>query len=229
MLSKLPAWAIKTIHILFVVLLVFGGLGPELGKLAGIVPAPALAVVMRIVGVCSGIGLWIAAHRIPIEAFLGLPPGTLAAARAKAAAAAVGVVSALLVVLALYLTGCTPMAPIVPQTPDNAAQISSCQSLSGAHNDFVVGGFVVGLSGSTLAGIAAGEAASNPSLGRDLGIAATATGAVAAGALVLGSYYANGYAAQRCPDVMGPLPILPAKTKPADPVTVTIVKSGSVQ
>ena len=227
MLSKLPAWAIKTIHILFVLLVLLGTVGQHIDTLKSILPASAFGIVSSVVAFAAALVLWVAQHPW-IDGFLGLPPGTLAG---KAKAAAVGVTTALLVVLALYLTGCTPTAAVVPVTPDNQALVASCQSLSQARNALTVGDFSFGIADTAVAGVAAGLATSNPNASKDLGIGATAGAGVVAGVLVLANYYSNAYAAQGCSQVLGPLPLLPAaKPKPADPpVQVTIVKTGGAQ
>ena len=168
-------------------------------------------------GIASGSGL--KAKQGPPS----VPPG--------ATAAFLGALTALVVVAALYLTGCTPTAAVVPVTPDNQALVASCQSLSQARNALTVGDFSFGIADTAVAGVAAGLATSNPNASKDLGIGATAGAGVVAGVLVLANYYSNAYAAQGCSQVLGPLPLLPAaKPKPADPpVSVTIVKTGGAQ
>ena len=111
--------------------------------------------------------------------------------------------------LALTLAGCISSAPTVPVTPANSTQISDCQSMATSHNAFTIGGFALGFTGSTLAGVSAGLAQSDPNASKDMAITATAVSASAAAAAVLAAYYGSAVANSNCSDVTGPLPVLP--------------------
>lgn len=161
---------------------------------------------------------------------LGIPVSASVAGRLKTLVNVPPVVGSMLGVLALgallLVAGCTPMAPVVVQTADNAAQIASCQNLSSAHNGIVVGDFSLGVADTAVAASAAGIASSNPVAAKELGIGASVGAGVVSAGLVLANYYANGYAAQNCAQVLGPLPVLPAakRKQPDPPVEITIVK-----
>ena len=118
-----------------------------------------------------------------------------------------------LVVLAF--TGCVSSAPVVPVTPDNAAQVSSCQNTAAWHNDLVVGDFVVGGAGAGLGAAAAIVPASNASLKDGLAIGSGAAGAIAAGLTGLVAFTTSNFQNSQCQSVVGPLPASPfGRTKP---------------
>jgi len=143
-------------------------------------------------------------------------------------AAFLGALSALLVVAAVILTGCLPTAPIVAQTPENANQIASCQTIAADHNGVVIGDYALSGSVAGVSAVAAGLA--SPQAKTDMSAVAIGLG----GALVVGTTIAaltsSSFANSHCSDVVGALPVLPAKPKPVDPpVSVTIVKTGGAQ
>ena len=123
--------------------------------------------------------------------------------------------------------GCFPAAAVVPVTPVTQAQVSSCQALAADHNAIVVGDFSIGLAGTTAAGIAAGLSSSDPGAARGVAIGAAGAGAIAAGGLALASYYSSAYAAQNCAQVLGPLPVLPAKPLPPEPGVTVVVSADA--
>lgn len=125
---------------------------------------------------------------------------------------------AALLALVLTVSSCLPSVATVPVTPTNQAQVTACQNISTAHNDIVVGDFVIGGSAPVLAGIGVGLAPSDPGAGKALGIAATVAGALAATGAGLAAMESSSYASNNCSQVVGVLPVLPAMSKlpPAD-------------
>jgi len=136
-------------------------------------------------------------------------PAANAKAVAKVAAAATSMLA--MVVMAVCVSGCLSSAPLVPITPDNTAQISSCENTATLHNGFLIGGFVVTGAAGGLG--AAGALASDPQTKTDLAIGGT----IAAGAAVLATSLvamsSSNYASNKCSAVIGPLPV--AAPKPA--------------
>jgi hypothetical protein len=120
---------------------------------------------------------------------------------------------------------CMPMVPTVPVTPDNQAQVTACTSLASTHNSLIIGDFSLGVADTAAAGIAAGVATSNANASKDIGIGATVGAGLVAAGFVLANAYSTQYAASHCADVMGPLPVLPAKPSPDAGVgySVTVV------
>ena len=116
--------------------------------------------------------------------------------------------------LALALVGCISSAPIVPVTPENTSQVSTCQTIAADHNGIVVGDFVLSAGTAGLSAAAAGVSDPNTK---------TAVSAVAIGvgsALVLGTalagFTAADFANSNCSQVVGALPVLPMAKKAAD-------------
>jgi hypothetical protein len=131
-------------------------------------------------------------------------------------AAAVGLVSAVLVLLALAsgLCGCISSAPIVPVTPENSAQVASCQSSAQVHNDVVIGGFVLG---GISAGLGtAGATVTDTSAKNDLAISAAVVGGLALVDTAITGFSAQDFANGNCSSVVGALPSI---VKPAASVT----------
>ena len=140
-------------------------------------------------------------------------PSTLASAATKTLS-----VLALLVPAATLLSGCLTSAPMVPVTPANSAQVSSCQNTAALHNAFTIAGF--GFSGSTaaLAGVAASEPDSNGSLKTALGVAGAIVGGVAIVAVAVGELTNSNFQNSNCASVVGPLPTAP-NPSPSSPAT----------
>jgi len=105
--------------------------------------------------------------------------------------------------------GCLSSAPIVPQTPDNAAQIASCESTATTHNAIQLGDFV--LTGGAAGLGAVGALVSDQQGKTDMAITATALGGAAVIASGLVAWTASNFANSQCPSVVGPLPVLPSK------------------
>lgn len=215
-----PTTKAKVLHVL--ALIVYGLLvaGPSL--VTGFTSIGMPSIAHAVSGVLLVVGLPIIRQMLPI-------PTVAASMRIVTAAAKVATSTLFLVALGVLLVGCTPSVATVPVTPANQDQITACKSLSSTRNALVVGDFSLGVLDGAAAGIAAGLASSNPTGAKDIGIGTTAGAGVVAGGVLLAAFYANAYAAQHCPDVLGPLPPLPAK-RPDPPVEITIVKSpGAVQ
>lgn len=121
-----------------------------------------------------------------------------------------------MLLVACWQASCLPAVATVPVTPDNQSQVSACQSIAGAHNELVIGDFVVGGAAPVLAGIGTGLASSDPGAGKALGITATVLGAVAMTGAGLTALEASGYASNGCSQVLGPLPVMPAAKKHQD-------------
>ena len=121
------------------------------------------------------------------------------------------ILAAVTLALCSMNAGCLSSAPIVPVTPANQAQISTCESTATLHNGVVVGGFSLSATGGTLGAVAALEP--NVTTKNTLDVAA----AVAAGlALVDTSLLAlssSNFSNNNCSSVVGNLPI--AAPKPA--------------
>jgi hypothetical protein len=120
--------------------------------------------------------------------------------------APLGVVTTLLCILALCLTGCLSSTPIVPVTTANQAQVSQCESTATFHDAVVVGDVSFGIAGGTLAAAAGAVPPSNQGLQLGLGIAGAVAGAVMAGGAGLAELTAANFANQGCPSVVGALP-----------------------
>jgi hypothetical protein len=118
---------------------------------------------------------------------------------------------------AMMLLGCLSSAPIVPVTPDNSAWVSSCESTASLHNDVVLGDFVFGAAGTTLAGVAALEPSSNAGAKDALAISAAITGGLGLIGTAVAGYTASNFANSKCSAVVGALPAgpLPAATAPS--------------
>lgn len=128
-----------------------------------------------------------------------------------------------LFLVAVCLTGCLSSAPVVTQTPANAAQIASCENTATMHNDLLIGDFVLTASGAGLGTV--GALASDTTTKTDLAIAAAGVGAAAVLTSALVGLTTSNFQNSKCGDVVGPLPAgpLPA-TKAPDETTVTVSK-----
>jgi hypothetical protein len=117
--------------------------------------------------------------------------------------------------LALQNEGCAlSSAPVVPVTPANQAQVSSCQNTATLHNSVVIGGFALSAGGAGLAGVSAAEPDSNGSLKTALGIAGAIVGGVALFDAAVAELSNSNFQNSKCGDVVGPLPTSP-NPKPA--------------
>jgi hypothetical protein len=124
--------------------------------------------------------------------------------------------------VASCLGGCLSATPLVPVTPTNAQQISSCSSDANAHNWAVIGG-------TALAGVAGAEGTiasqvTNASTAKALDWSILIEGVVAAAAASLAGVEASNYAQSQCPSLEGPLPLKPEHKSAAyvlDDPTVT--------
>lgn len=108
-----------------------------------------------------------------------------------------------LLMLCMGIAGCISSAPIVPVTPGNQAQVSSCQGIASLHNGVVIGDFVVGGTTAGLAGVAA--AVSDHTTKTDLAIAAAITGAVGVAGTAIAGFTSASFANSQCSNVVGPL------------------------
>lgn len=101
--------------------------------------------------------------------------------------------------------GCIADAPIVAQTPQNANQITSCQTDAVEHNAFVLGGVVISAGAMSIGGVGA-LSQGNPGLQQALGITSAIMAGVSAiaagGAGLTGAAFSNG----NCGQVVGALP-----------------------
>ena len=136
---------------------------------------------------------------------------------ASVVAAAVKIAGSVLMIA--MLSGCISSAPIVPVTPANAAQVSSCESSAAVHNDFVIGGFALG-------GISAGLGSAGAVVTDSGQQKALAIGAAIAGGLTLIDSAIVGFSAQNfangnCTAVVGALPVTPLGD-----TTVTVTAPG---
>lgn len=105
---------------------------------------------------------------------------------------------------ALALTGCLSSAPLVPVTPQNAAQIAACQATWRAHGWLVIGAAILGPAGAAQTGVSALDGISP---GAKTGLEIGSAGTVLAGATlgVVAAYEASSYAGV-CMALTGPLP-----------------------
>jgi hypothetical protein len=101
------------------------------------------------------------------------------------------------------LAGCISSAPIVPVTPTNQAQVTSCQTTATLHNDLVVGGFVLGGASAALAG--ASGAIVDQATQRDVAASAAVLGALAVADAAIVAWASHNFADGNCSSVVGPL------------------------
>jgi hypothetical protein len=111
---------------------------------------------------------------------------------------------AAMIAIASLLTGCLSSAPIVPVTPQNQAQVSSCQNTATLHDDFVIGDFVLGGVASGLA--SASAAVSDQQTKTNFAIATAGVGGVLVIGTAVAAYTASNFVASQCANVVGPLP-----------------------
>lgn len=106
--------------------------------------------------------------------------------------------------VACIVSGCLP-PPTVPVTPQNSAQVGSCQGIAALHNDTFVADLALGVAGTGLGAVAAADttANSNTRVGFSVTSAALA-GLAAVGAVIVG-YTGQEYAVGNCSEVV-PIP-----------------------
>lgn len=100
--------------------------------------------------------------------------------------------------------GCLSVAPVVPVTPQNQAQVSTCQGIASLHNGVVVGDFMIGGVTSGLAGVAAGVTDTRTK--NDLAIGASIAGAIGMVGTAVAGLTAADFAGSNCTTVVAPLP-----------------------
>lgn len=138
------------------------------------------------------------------EVFFTVPPSASAKLKAAAAGAATKVLFLLVALFALLCSGCLSSAPVVPVTPANQAQVTTCENAATLHNGFVIGDFTF-----TAVGGGAGAAAalvSDPQAKTDLGIVGAIAGAGALAATSIVGLSASDFNSNQCTNVVGPLP-----------------------
>jgi hypothetical protein len=118
-------------------------------------------------------------------------------------------VKALTIVLAFGLTGCLNDAAVVPVTPANSAQVSTCQAAAADHNALVVGDYIVAAGGVTSGIVAAALPASNVSGKTDLAVSGAVLAGVSGLATALVGLTTNSFNDNQCTQVVGPLPASP--------------------
>ena len=131
------------------------------------------------------------------------------AAAAKAAAVKVtGVL--LLCLLATSQSACITSAPTVTPTPQNQAQIASCQATASLHNGVVIGDMVVGGGATTLGTIAAALPGDQVSTKTNLAIGAAALAGVTTIGVGIAALTSANFSNGHCSDVVAPLPMKPS-------------------
>jgi hypothetical protein len=109
--------------------------------------------------------------------------------------------------LAALCSGCLADAPIVPVTPANQAQVTTCENTAGLHNGFVIGDFTLTGAGGALGAVGALEPSSQAKTGLAIGATIAGAGAILASSVVALS--SSNFANNHCSDVVGPLPANP--------------------
>ena len=136
---------------------------------------------------------------------------------------------AIVMVMALgaMMLGCMSSAPVVPVTPQNAQQVSSCESSASVHNDAAITSIALGAVGTGLGSVAAVDQDPNARAGLAIGGAASA--ALAGGAAAIVALAAQNFQNGHCTDVVGALPAKPAsqarllpRLSEIDETTVTV-------
>jgi hypothetical protein len=111
------------------------------------------------------------------------------------------------VLLAAPCSGCLADAPIVPITPANQAQVTTCENTAALHNGFVIGDFTLTGAGGALGAVGALEPGSQAKTGLAIGATIAGAGAILASSVVALS--SSNFANNHCSDVVGPLPANP--------------------
>ena len=112
---------------------------------------------------------------------------------------------ALVAGLGLASSGCLSSAPVVPVTPANQQQVSSCETTATTHNAFVLGDIVIGGVTTGLAGVSAAVTDNNTKTALAIS-AAVAAGLTAIGTGGVGLTTVN-FEDSKCSDVVGSLPL----------------------
>ncbi len=196
-------------------------LGGVVAYFAGLGAAFEVNVTTVVYGLAAGVAALLtgSAPGIANHAHVVVPANVLEL-RAKAAARVLG--KAAVALLALGLLGATQSAcisdgAIVPVTPGNQSQVSTCQNTATEHNGFVLAGIVSGAAATGLGTTSAIVPGSNASLQTGLAIgaagAALVTTVAAGGAGLTAASFTN----SQCSSVVGPLPL---KADPPAPVAI---------
>lgn len=135
-----------------------------------------------------------------LYAGVSLPQGGVFASAAKK----VGAVF-LLLAFASSTSACISSAPVVPVTPANQPQVSSCQNTAGWHNGAVVGDFVFGGAGAILGG--AGALVTDQGQKTGLAVGAAVAGGLTAIGTAIAGFTAKNFANSHCTEVVGDLPL----------------------
>jgi hypothetical protein len=114
------------------------------------------------------------------------------------------------VAFACSVSGCISTTPTVPVTPQNAQQVAACTSVGNAHNDLVVGDFVLSGAATGLGAVAAAD--TNQNAQKAFAIAGASTAAVAGIATGITAFTASEFANDNCSVVVNPLPVKPSPT-----------------
>ena len=115
--------------------------------------------------------------------------------------------SILAAILATLSSACLSSAPIVPVTPQNQQQVSSCQGIAAFHNGVVIGDFVLSGGATTVAAVGAALPSGQTSAKTDLEIVGAIVGGLGAIGTVVGGYTSTEFANSQCSSVVGSLPV----------------------
>ena len=165
-----------------------------------VAPALGAALAAEVVFLRTTIAAALAGTPVP-SAPIASPPAVVAAAVKIAGS----------VLMIAMLSGCISSAPIVPVTPQNSAQVSSCESSAAVHNDFVIGGFALGGISAGLG--ASGAVVSDTNAKTDLAIGAAIAGGLMLVDSAIVGLSASNFANSQCTSVVGALPVSPLVTK----------------
>jgi hypothetical protein len=175
------------------------------GVLAVLQGAIGVANVFHVSAKVKGVLASMVAWANEVKADVPAPTGTMVEARRLADGAVKVPPLPVLLMLVVFVSGCISSAPVVPVTPANQAQVSSCESTAAAHNDVVIGGFVLGGVGAGLGTV--GGLVSDPGQKTGLAIGAAVAGGVAGILAILSGFTAYNFANSHCSDVVGALPL----------------------
>ena len=143
---------------------------------------------------------------------LSMPSSTPGANDNKSVPPAAAVL--VLMFLALQNQACISSAAIVPVTPANQSQISTCQSTAELHNGVVISGFVLTGSTAGLAGVAAAEPDSNATAKTAISVAGAIVGGIAIADAAVAAFTNSNFQNSQCSNVVGPLPTTLSPTTP---------------
>jgi hypothetical protein len=141
----------------------------------------------------------------PPASSAGSPSGPRSVPPKAPTVARLGFVAMLGGIVALCV-GCLSSAPIVPVTPANQDQVTTCQGIATEHNAFVVGDMVIGGATTGLGTIAGVLPADQSSAKSDLALVAAGTAAIAAVGAALSGVTAASFSNSQCSNVVGALP-----------------------